>query len=57
MQCRGEAWGDDKRGAGYQCRHQLYKQLTSNQIKKWGHESWTKQVLKKKKKKNKIQYM
>lgn len=34
------------RGARYQCRHQVYKQLTSDQIKKWGHEGWTKQVLK-----------
>lgn len=44
MQCRGEAWDDDKRGAGCQLRHQLYKQSTSDQIKKWGHEGWKKQV-------------
>lgn len=46
-------WCDVKRGAGHQCRHRLYKQLTSDQIKKWGHDSWTKQVLKKKKRKKK----
>lgn len=43
-------WCDVKRGAGHPCRHQLYKQITSDRIKKWGHESRTKQVLKKKEK-------